>query len=150
MSSELRIRKMTIDDYAQVYALWLDTTGLGLNNLDDTREGIARYLRRNPDTSFLAERDGRLVGAILCGHDGRRGFIHHTAVDAREQRGGIGSALVEAALTALKVEGISKVVLTAWVSNEKGNAFWEKQGFHIRYDLNYRDKALAELIYKEH
>ena len=146
----MNIRLMTIDDYEQVYAIWLDTPGLGLNNLDDTKESIAKYLKRNPGTSFVAEVDGRIVGAILSGNDGRRGYIHHTAVDARAQRGGIGGALVDAALAALKAEGINKVALTAWVSNEKGNAFWEKQGFFIREDLYYRDKELVELIYREH
>jgi len=76
------IRPMTIADYDQLHALWLSTPGMGLNDLDDSREGIARFIARNPRTSFVAEQDGRLIGAIMCGHDGRRGYIYHTCVRA--------------------------------------------------------------------
>ena len=140
-----KIRIMTIDDYDQVYALWANTPGLGLNNLDDSREGIAKYLGRNPDTCFVAEKNARIVGAILSGHDGRRGTISHTAVAQSEQRQGIGAALVDAAMSALKSEGIHKVNLVVFAANEKGNAFWEKQGFTAREDLVYRNKAISDL-----
>ena len=142
----MQIRKMTIDDYDAVYALWLSTPGMGLNTADDSREGIAAYLRRNPNTCFVAEENSELFGVILSGHDGRRGFIHHTAVEESAQRGGIGSALVETALNALKKEGIRKVALVVFKRNEKGNAFWEKQGFTVREDLAYRNKALEEMV----
>ena len=142
---------MTIADYERVYALWLATPGMGLNNLDDSYDGIAKYLARNPNTCFVAEAEPEcegekeIVGVILCGHDGRRGYIHHTAVAAGEQRRGIGAALVSAAMAALKREGINKAALVVFGGNMKGNAFWEKQGFIIRHDLNYRNKAIAEL-----
>jgi ribosomal protein S18 acetylase RimI-like enzyme len=139
------VRTMTIDDYDEVYALWLGTPGMGLNDVDDSREGIAKYLGRNPGTCFVAEREGRIVGVILSGHDGRRGYIQHTAVAADQQRQGIGSALVETALAALKHEGISKVGLFVFKSNVGGNAFWEAMGFGTRDDLNYRDQSLVEL-----
>jgi len=141
----MSIRKMTIHDYESVYALWLNTPNMGLNNLDDSREGIAKYLSRNPNTCFVAEVNGNIIGVILSGHDGRRGYIHHTAVSGNEQRNGIGTALVNAALSALKDEGINKVALVVFGKNEKGNAFWEKQGFGTREDLNYRNKAITEL-----
>ena len=141
----MNIRKMTINDYEQVYSLWLNTPNMGLNNLDDSKEGISRYLSRNPNTCFIAEKDGNIVGVILSGHDGRRGYIHHTAVSECEQRNGIGNALVKAAMEALKCEGINKVALVVFGKNEKGNAFWEKQGFVTRDDLNYRNKAIADL-----
>ena len=136
---------MTIDDYEQVFTLWRGTPGMGLNTLDDSNDGIAKYLARNPYTSFVAEKDGKIVGVILGGHDGRRGFIHHTAVVTSEQRNGIGTALVNAAMEALEREGINKVVLLVHSDNEKGNTFWEKQGFITRPDLNYRNKAIVEL-----
>lgn len=142
----MKIRNMTIEDYDAVYDLWIHTPGMGLNTADDSREGIAAYLRRNPNTCFVAEEGDMLFGVILSGHDGRRGFIHHTAVRADIQRQGIGSALVSAALEALHAEGIRKVALVVFSRNEKGNAFWEKQGFTLREDLCYRNKALEEMI----
>lgn len=140
------VRLMTPADYAGVYALWLSCAGMGLNDVDDSEEGIARYLRRNPSTCFVAEEEGVLCGIILAGHDGRRGFIYHTAVNPDCRRRGIGSALVSAALSALKGEGISKVVLVVFARNEAGNAFWERQGFLLREDLAYRNRALRELV----
>ena len=142
----MTIRLMTPADYAGIYALWLACTGMGLNDVDDSEEGIARYLRRNPSTCFVAEENGVLCGAILSGHDGRRGFIYHTAVHPDFRRRGVGSALVSAALEALKNEGISKVALVVFARNEAGNAFWARQGFTLREDLSYRNRALRELV----
>jgi len=142
----MNIRKMTINDYESVYALWLNTPNMGLNNFDDSIEGIAKYLARNPDTCFVAETNGSIIGVILSGHDGRRGYIHHTAISKNEQRKGIGTALVNAALSALKDEGINKVALVVFAMNEKGNAFWEKQSFCTREDLNYRNKIINEIV----
>lgn len=141
----MTIRTMTMEDYDAVYTLWLSCAGMGLNDLDDSPEGIARYLRRNPSTCFVAEKNARIVGVILSGHDGRRGFIHHTAVhpDCRGQ--GIGHRLVEAALSTLKAEGIHKVALVVFDRNQTGNRFWEKEGFTAREDLVYRNRALTEL-----
>lgn len=140
------IRKMQIGDYDGVYALWLSCKGMGLNNLDDSREGIARYLTRNPDTCFVAEEGGSLIGAIMAGHDGRRGFIYHTAVHPLHRRRGAARALVNAALDALKAEGITKIALVVFDRNEAGNAFWEKLGFSQRNDLVYRNKSLVEMV----
>ena len=142
----MQIIPMTIEDYDAVYDLWLHTTGMGLNTADDSREGIAAYLRRNPTTCFTAKEGDRLLGAILAGHDGRRGYISHTAVREDAQRQGVGTALVEAVLEALQAEGIRKVALVVFARNEKGNAFWEKLGFTGRDDLVYRNKALAEMV----
>lgn len=145
----MTIRRMHITDYDQLYALWLSCKGMGLNDVDDSREGIARYLRRNPDTCFVAEEDGRIAGAIMAGHDGRRGYIHHTAVSPDYRRRGIASALVDAAVQALAREGIAKVALVAFLRNESGNAFWEKQGFTLREDLSYRNRALVQMKRKD-
>ena len=141
----MNIRVMTVADYDAVYALWLSCKGMGLNDVDDSREGIARYLARNPDTCVVAE-DGGVVGVILAGHDGRRGYIYHTAVHPDARGWGIGSALVQRALAALKDCGISKVALVAFSRNEVGNAFWEKQGFKLREDLSYRNLALQDMV----
>ena len=142
----MNIRVMTAADYDGVYSLWQNTPGMGLNNIDDTREGIEKYLRRNPTTCFAAEKEGKIVGVILTGHDGRRGYIYHLAVAESCQRQGIGSALLEASLEALKEEGIIKAALVVFAHNEKGNAFWKKMGFTVREDLTYRNKALTEII----
>lgn len=141
----MKTRLMTIADYESVYALWLSTPGMGLNTADDSREGVEKYLTRNPRTCFVAEENSRIVGAIMSGHDGRRGFIHHTAVLAQYQNKGIGSLLARQALKALEAEGIHKVALVAFARNENGNAFWEKLGFTVRDDLIYRNKSIHAL-----
>ena len=140
-----QIRVMEIADYDEVYDLWLHTPGMGLNTTDDSREGIEKYLKRNPTTSFVAEADGKIVGVIMAGHDGRRGYIHHTAVFPEYRNQGIASGLVESALFALDVEGIKKVALVAFSKNDIGNEFWEKRGFVVREDLVYRNKNIHEL-----
>ena len=140
------IEVMKPEDYEEILDLWLNTPGMGLNESDDSKEGITAYLKRNPNTCFVARKGARIVGVILSGHDGRRGFIHHTAVAVSERKQGIGSALVDAALKSLKQEGIKKVALVVFRNNETGDAFWEKQGFSVREDLNYRNKALANLV----
>ncbi|MBP5262137.1 MAG: GNAT family N-acetyltransferase [Clostridiales bacterium] len=141
----MKYRTMTLDDYEQAYDLWI-LCGNGLNDKDDSREGIDKYLKRNPSTSFVATCDNIVVGVILCGHDGRRGIIQHACVSPDYRRYGIGSKLVCLALESLKAEGINKVLLVAFKKNTGGNAFWESQGFTLRDDLNYRNKALTELI----
>lgn len=142
----MNIRTMTIADYDKVYALWLSCKGMGLNNLDDSCEGIERYLKRNPDTCFVAEDGGEVVGVILAGNDGRRGYIHHTAVSPDHRRKGIAKSLVNAALNALHDLGINKTALVVFERNADGNAFWESVGFTSRGDLVYRNKALTEMI----
>ena len=118
---------------------------MGLNTIDDSREGIARYLKRNPNTCFVSEHDRTITGAILAGHDGRRGYIYHTAVNPAHRHQGIGTALVNAALHALANEGIIKVALVVFSRNDAGNAFWERLGFTARGDLTYRNKALRAI-----
>lgn len=138
---------MTIRDYESVYALWRSTEGMGLNNIDDSKSGIERFLYRNPKTCFVAENEenGLIRGAILCGHDGRRGYIYHLAVNKADRGHGVGRDLVEKALYGLKREGISKVALVVFDKNNVGNSFWESVGFSKREDLVYRNQALAEL-----
>ena len=142
----LIIRVMNIDDYDGVYDLWINTPGMGLNETDDSREGIEKYLKRNPTTCFVAEEEGKIIGVIMAGHDGRRGYIHHTAVLPEYRKQGIARSLVEHAMDALDREGSNKVALVAFGSNEDGNAFWEKVGFTSRGDLVYRNKNIHELV----
>jgi ribosomal protein S18 acetylase RimI-like enzyme len=141
----MEIRIMNIEDYDSLYSLWLRTPGMGLNSVDDSREGIEKYLRRNPNTCFVAQDNGRLVGAILSGHDGRRGFISHTAVDSDYRRRGIAKQLVDAVVEAMKNEGICKLALVVFDKNELGNAFWQSVGFTVRNDIIYRNKAIADM-----
>lgn len=141
----MQIRKMDIADYDGVYALWMATPGMGLNAADDSREGIDGYLRRNPSTCFVAEDAGEIVGVILAGHDGRRGFIYHTAVAVSHRRRGIGRNLVDRAMAALEDAGIHKVALVAFDSNAAGNRFWESMGFSVREDLVYRNRNIHPL-----
>lgn len=139
----MQIRIMTMEDYDKVYALWKGTPGMGLRSLDDSPAGIGKFLGRNPSSCFVAEEGMRLAGAILCGHDGRRGYIYHAAVHPDFRRQGIGRALVQAALDALKTEGILKAALVVFETNENGNRFWESAGFSKRNDLVYRNKSLS-------
>ena len=140
----MEIRKMIIADYQAVYELWNNTAGMGMRNVDDSRECIEKYLKRNPETCFVAEAHNKLIGVILSGHDGRRGYIYHTAVSNIVRKQGIGSKLVNAAIEALKSQGINKVALVAFGANQSGNSFWKSQGFEERKDVVYRNKSLND------
>jgi ribosomal protein S18 acetylase RimI-like enzyme len=140
----MKIRKMIIDDYEVVYKLWNNTHGMGMRNVDDSKEGIEKYLKRNAETCFVAEVENKIVGVILSGHDGRRGYIYHTAVSNTVRKHGIGTKLVNTAIEALKEQGINKVALVVFGTNELGNSFWESQGFKERNDLVYRNKILND------
>lgn len=142
----MQIRTMTIADYEKVYALWMSCKNMGFNDIDDSKEGIARFLERNPNTSFVAMENDELLGIILGGHDGRRGYIYHMSVAENHRKKGIGSSLVEKCLESFKNEKISKVALLVFKYNENGNSFWEKQGFILREDVNYRNIGLRELV----
>ncbi len=141
----MTIRTMKIEDFEKIYDLWIHTEGMGLNTIDDSRDGIAKYLLRNPNTCFVAEDNEKLIGVIMSGHDGRRGFIYHTTVRKEYREQGIGKKLVDSALKALEAEGIHKVALVAFEKNVSGNAFWEKAGFSVRNDLVYRNKNIHQL-----
>lgn len=141
----MNTRVMKIEDYDAVYQLWVNTPGMGLNTTDDSREGIERYLRRNPSTCFVAEESGEIIGVILAGHDGRRGYLYHAAVSMKHRNKGIASVLVDCAMKALQREGITKTALVVFSKNELGNGFWKKRGFMSREDLVYRNKNIIEL-----
>ena len=142
MDSNIIIRTMTIKDYAQIYSLWTKIKGFAMRSIDDSKEGVERFLRRNPDTSVVAVKGDKVVGAILCGHDGRRGCLYHVCVDPMYRKQGIGTQMVVFCMNALKKEQISKVSLIAFTQNDIGNAFWRKIGWTQRLDLNYYDFVL--------
>ena len=140
---------MTIDDYDSIYALWCSTeqSKRALNPVDDTREGIERYLKRNPNTCFLAyTADNKIVGVILTGHDGRRAIVHHLCIHPDFRRMGIASRLVSNAEEALQKEGITKVFGLVFKDNDNANAFWEAEGYTLRTNLNYRNKSLNKNV----
>ncbi len=141
----MKIRLMTMKDYSVVYRLWMSCKGMGLNTIDDSEQGIKRFLERNPDTCFVAEDKDEIVGAIIVGNDGRRGYIYHTAVLPGCRHQGIATQLVDTAMEALHKIGIIKAALVVFGRNETGNAFWESMGFTERDDLVYRNKAFSEI-----
>lgn len=138
----MEIKLMSIEDYDKVYELWTNTEGMGMRSLDDSFEGIQKFLKRNPSTNYIAQVENKIIGVILCGHDGRRGYIYHAAVKTDYRRKGIGQSLVNAAIGALKKEGINKVALVAFSSNDLGNKFWKSIGFDERNDLVYRNLSI--------
>ncbi len=138
------IREMTMDDYEKVYELWTGIQGFGIRSIDDSREGVERFLRRNPTTSVVAEQNGRIVGSIMCGHDGRTACFYHVCVEKSYRKHGVGYQMVRYAVQALRDEGISKVTLIAFKRNEIGNAFWRSLGWTEREDVNVYDLVLNE------
>ena len=150
----IQYRPVTIEDYDGILALWNTTeqSRRALNPEDDSRDGIARYLTRTPSTCFLAYTregaagDAQIVGVILTGHDGRRAIIHHMCVHPGFRRRGIAGTLVRMAEDALRAEGISKIFGLVFTDNVSANAFWEKEGYSLRTNLNYRNKSLNERI----
>ena len=141
---EYRIRPVTADDYDAIFDLWNRTeqSRRALNPIDDSREGIERYFKRNPNTCFAAEAGEKIVGVILSGHDGRRGIIHHLCVHPAYRRMGTASQLVSSAEAALREEGIQKIFGLVFRDNDGANSFWESQGYMLRTDLNYRNKSM--------
>ncbi|HCB95319.1 MAG TPA: GNAT family N-acetyltransferase [Ruminococcus sp.] len=128
------IRPMTKEDYDEVYAMWQTTSKRALSNTD-SREQIERYLDRNAGMSQVAVADGKIVGTVLAGHDGRRGFIHHMAVMPQYRRKGIGHSLANTAIEKIKAEGIDKTHIFCYQNNETGQNFWKDFGFKKRDDV---------------
>lgn len=137
-------RVMTMEDYDGVYALWMTIQGFGIRSIDDSREGVEKFLKRNPTTSVVAVDGEKIVGSILCGHDGRRACFYHVCVAESYRKQGIGKRMAAFAEEALKKEGINKVGLQAFKTNERGNRFWRKLHWTERTDLNYYDYSLNE------
>ena len=142
--NHIAIRTMHTEDYPNVYRLWKTIKGFGIRSMDDSQEGVERFIRRSPSTSVVAEAGGEVVGAILCGHDGRRGCFYHVCVREDFRKQGIGKAMAVHAMRALQQEHINKVCLIAFKKNEVGNSFWKSVGWTFREDLNYYDFALND------
>lgn len=130
----LDIRAFRPEDHTQAHALWESTDGVGLSSAD-TFENVARFLERNPGLSFVATDDGAVFATILCGHDGRRGLIHHLAVRPTHRRRGVGRELVAKSLAALRREGIQKCHLLVFHQNSEGREFWKRIGAEERLTL---------------
>lgn len=149
---DIKIRPVYIEDYDGIFELWNSTeqSRRALNPVDDSRDGITKYLKRNPASCFLAyteiDDNTKIVGVILTGHDGRRAIIHHLCVHPDYRRQGIAHLLVHNAEDALRKEGITKIFGLVFKDNDTANAFWEEQGYKLRTNLNYRNKSLNENV----
>ena len=138
----IQIREMTVADYEPVYALWQVSEGIGLSDAD-SKEGIKRFLERNPGLSFVACDGDKIVGAALCGHDGRRGYIHHLAVGNSHRRQGIGKSLVGRCMFTLMQNGIAKCHLFVFGENQDAIQFWNQVGWTERVELMLMSQQLA-------
>lgn len=143
-NQNLIIRVMAMDDFDEVHNLWMSIHGFGIRSIDDSREGVERFIKRNPTTSMVSVIDGKIIGAILCGHDGRRGCLYHVCVHEAYRNHGIGQQMVKKCLAALRKEHINKVNLIAFKTNEVGNRFWQGLGWTFREDANYYECVLNE------
>jgi ribosomal protein S18 acetylase RimI-like enzyme len=130
-----KIRVMTMDDYDAVIELMSNTPGISLRDAD-SREATARYLQRNPGMSFVAEVDSLISGCVMCGHDGRRGYLQHLLVRPQCRRQGIAGALVEHCLASLEQQGIAKCHLDVFKTNAAAARYWLSQGWQLRTDID--------------
>ncbi|MCV2403143.1 GNAT family N-acetyltransferase [Marinomonas sp. C2222] len=130
----MNYREMTINDYEEVMSVWAESEGLKLRDAD-SKEGIHTYLERNPDLSFVAVSDNCIVGTIMSGHDGKRGYIQHLSVLPAYRNQGVAKTLVDHALASLKGVGISKSHIHVLADNVQAKAFWIKQGWLKRDDI---------------
>lgn len=138
------IQYFSINDYDDVYQLWNKTPGVGLRNMDDSRESIERFLKRNPSTNFVAIENGQIIGVALSGHDGRRGYLYHVCVEETHRHKSIGRQLIEHVMEAMKAEQITRLALVCFQNNNKGNEFWSSLGWTKRTELNYYNIVLDE------
>lgn len=141
-TKDIQIRAMTMEDYEEVFDMWQSISGFGIRSWDDSREGIERFIARNPGLSVVALHEGRIIGGILCGHDGRRGCLYHVCVRQEYRMLGIGQDMVEYCKDALCKEGINKINLIAFKKNTIGNQFWQKLKWKYRGDCNYYEENL--------
>ena len=138
--AEARIRELKPADLEAVIRLWRRSPGVGLDADSDNPPALRRYLKRNPGTSFVAVAGHAVVGAVLCGHEGRRGYLGHLAVDRRWRRHGIGAALSERCIVELRRGGIPKCNIVVFGGNRSGLRFWKAAGWVARRDLVFMQK----------
>ena len=132
--ADIVYRPLSDGDFSLCLDLWRSTPGVGLSSSDNP-EAFSRFLGRNQGLSFAAVSEGAFAGTVMCGHDGRRGYLYHLAVGVPFRRRGIGTRLVDLALEALRGEGIDKCTLFVFGDNESGKAFWSAAGWTRRTDL---------------
>lgn len=142
MKDRVILRPMQVNDFDGATHLWANTSGVAMREYDDSLEGIKRFLSRNPDTSFVLDLNGEIIGTLLCGNDGRRGYLYHFVVREDFQGQGLGTRLLEAVCSHLQESGIPKVGLVAFQSNILGLQFWKHKGWTLRHDLYYLDRLL--------
>lgn len=142
MNVDIRIREMTMADYDSAMELWRKTEGIGLSQAD-SRQNIERFLSRNPGLSFVAFDNGTFVGAVMSGHDGRRGFLYHLAVAPDHRRKGTGRLLAEACLKGLEAQGMRKCHIFVKAKNEDGKRFWRSSGWQERFDISAMSRDLG-------
>lgn len=140
--SSVRLRSFRIGDYDEVHAIWRKAEGVGLNE-SDSRKAVGLFLKRNPGLSQVAVHEGRVIAAVLCGHDGRRGYLHHLAVVRKWRRNGLGRTLVATCLERLRKAGIPKCNLFLYASNRTGRVFWSRLGWSVRTELRLVQRATA-------
>ena len=138
-----QIKPMAASDYDAVAALWRNSEGIGLDDDCDSHDGVRRYLERNPNLSFVACDGEKIIGAVLCGHDGRRGYLHHLAVEKAYRGQGMGKALVNKCIEALAKQRIAKCNIFLYHDNETGRSFWEHNGWVPREDLAVLQRPTA-------
>ncbi len=143
MEDKVTLSPMAMEDVDEVRALWMTIRGFGIRALDDSREDVCRFLQRNPTTSVVARSGGKMVGSILCGSDGRQGYLYHVCVAPAFRRRGIGRSMVAFCMQALREMGINRVALIAFSRNDGGNAFWKQIGWK-QGDVNYYEFVLNE------
>ena len=141
-AKDIQIRPMTMEDYEEVFDMWQSISGFGIRSWDDSRAGIEKFIARTPGLSVVALHEGRIVGSILCGHDGRRGCLYHVCVRQEYRMLGIGQDMVVRCKDGLCKEGINKINLIAFKSNAVGNKFWQKLNWKHREDCNYYEENL--------
>ena len=143
MEQNITMRCMKTTDLENAIRLWNETPGVVVREEDDSKEGIARFLARNPNTTLVLEKDGEIIGTLLCGNDGRRGFLYHFVVHPDYRRRGLGKMMLQKVYTELEKEGLAKGGLVALKTNTSGLAFWQHSGWVLRDDLYYLDFPLT-------
>jgi ribosomal protein S18 acetylase RimI-like enzyme len=131
----MNIREMKIDDYDDIISMFQETPGVTVREAD-SKNATETYLKRNPGLSFVATVDSRVIGCVMCGHDGRRGYLQHLAVMAGNRKQGVGEKLFTACIDALQEIGINKTHIFVFKTNDLANKYWVNKGWNLREDIN--------------
>ena len=137
-----KIKKMDIKNYNEIKNLWKNSDGIGMNDHDDSKKFLNKFIKRNPNTCFVVEYKSEIIGTILGGNDGRRGTIYHLMVKPDHRKNGIGKKLLEKVENVFKKEGLRRINLFVLKENEVGNKFWENNGYEIRNVALFRSKKI--------